>query len=67
MIFEVGSQTNFHRILVKERNFVECGKTESEALGRLALSQICVNSAQRATKLTRHMVSFDHVTVHLIG
>ena len=67
MIFEIESQTNFHRISVKERNFVECGKTELEALGRLALSQKCVKSAQGATKLTGHVVSLDHVTVHLIG
>ena len=67
MIFEVGSQTYFHRISVKERYFVECGETELRVLGRLALSQKCVNSAKRATKLTGHVITSDWLMLISVG
>ena len=59
IIFRVANQTNFHRISLKERYLIECGKTELNALSRLALSQKCVNSAQRGTKLTGHWITSD--------
>ena len=64
----VESHCNFHQISLKEkRNFLEWGNTETNLLGGLSLSKICVSSAQKPNKLGDHVITSDWLMLISVG